>query len=468
MGTEHREAIDWAVSHGLVMATGDAAGTCKHAPFTMSATELPKGAYEKANAVTPLFNLIVDRGSQDIEFIEESLEVVLGADDFTRRCYELWKESLALGGVTPVELGLNRSDYLIDRRDGLPKLVEINTIAASLAGLSMRTGKLHEFLDARFHQGTAVHPPNNAIPGMVDAMAAAVRLYEQHHGAKDCAVLMVVLPDETNTSDQRALEHTLFERHGIKMVFSGLADVAGAPGPSATNGRSGISVDGAEVAVAYFRSGYMPEHYPTEREWEGRRKLELSRAVKCPSMGYHLMGCKKIQQRLAVPGVLERFLQPDEAQQLRDCLVGHYSMTPGERDPAAAAEAIKNPQNYVLKPQREGGGNNLYDEDVRIALQTMAPEELSAYIMMDIIEAGNSQADVMRNGQQIQATILSELGIYSPFLRHHDQILTNEVSAGLLREVLSIVSMLCMVCIECILSGLWCTERGLFAAFQDL
>lgn len=34
------------------------------------------------------------------------------------------------------------------------------------------------------------------------------------------------------------------------------------------------------------------------------------------------------------------------------------------------AEAIRNPGAFVLKPQREGGGNNLYGDDVATALQT--------------------------------------------------------------------------------------------------
>jgi len=34
--------------------------------------------------------------------------------------------------------------------------------------------------------------------------------------------------------------------------------------------------------------------------------MEQSSAVKCPSISYHLVGTKKIQQELAKPSVLER------------------------------------------------------------------------------------------------------------------------------------------------------------------
>lgn len=55
-------------------------------------------------------------------------------------------------------------------------------------------------------------------------------------------------------------------------------------------------------------------------------------------------------------------------------------------DPETAAvvqEAIDEPDRFVLKPQREGGGNNLYGEAARDKLQTK--KGLSAYILMQRI-----------------------------------------------------------------------------------
>jgi glutathione synthase len=38
--------------------------------------------------------------------------------------------------------------------------------------------------------------------------------------------------------------------------------------------------------------------------------IEKSKAVKCPSAAYHLAGLKKVQQELALPGVLEKYGLP--------------------------------------------------------------------------------------------------------------------------------------------------------------
>ena len=172
----------------------------------------------------------------------------------------------------------------------------------------------------------------------------------------------------------------------------------------------------------------------SEFHHKGRESIEMSRAVKSPSMGYHLMGCKKIQQILALPGGLEKFLSEEEAAIVRSTIVGHYSMEKSERDQKAISDAIANPGNYVLKPQREGGGNNIYDEGVKRALESMPEEELAAFIMMDIIQAVPTEADVLRSGELLHTEILSELGIYGVFVRKGETVLTNKATGHLLRS----------------------------------
>jgi glutathione synthase len=112
-----------------------------------------------------------------------------------------------------------------------------------------------------------------------------------------------------------------------------------------------------EVAVVYFRAGYTPNDYHTEKEWIARSKIEKSFAIKCPTIEYHLAGTKKIQQALAKPGVLERFVtEPRHADDLRRCFVGLYPLDSSLDGLKGLELGLKLPENYVLKPQREGGG----------------------------------------------------------------------------------------------------------------
>lgn len=51
-----------------------------------------------------------------------------------------------------------------------------------------------------------------------------------------------------------------------------------------------------------------------------------------------------------------RFIHDKETlERLRSCFAGLYSLTEGEKDVSKTIEnAMKHPENYVLKPQREG------------------------------------------------------------------------------------------------------------------
>jgi glutathione synthase len=158
--------------------------------------------------------------------------------------------------------------------------------------------------------------------------------------------------------------------------------------------------------------------------------LERSKAVKCPSISYHLTGTKKIQQVLAVPGVLEKFtvgMEVGAGTLLRLCFTGLYPVDE-EMD-----RALLNPERYVMKPQREGGGNNLYDDQVKDALLTMTPEERQGYILMDRITPRPQVNWLVRAGQITETQVVSELGVYGVYVSQDTTVHLNSSGGHLLR-----------------------------------
>ena len=200
-----------------------------------------------------------------------------------------------------------------------------------------------------------------------------------------------------------------------------------------------------EVSTVYYRAGYSPAEYTGEEEWRARWQLERSAAIKCPSVLTHLAGCKKVQQVLARPEdslqVLERFLpnwdrdnksndnenassdndsNNKEKKQARHRL--HRTFVPmypldghsaagmqGRRlalDPETAAR-------HVLKPQREGGGNNVYREAIPPFLRGLPEEQWAAYILMEMIEPAAARNVVLRGGRDVsEGGVISELGCF--------------------------------------------------------
>jgi glutathione synthase len=178
--------------------------------------------------------------------------------------------------------------------------------------------------------------------------------------------------------------------------------------------------DTTPVSVVYFRSGYSPTDYPTEIEWDARKLIESSNAIKCPSVAYQLVGTKKIQQTLCVPGVLEKFLTQENADKLRKCFAKQFSLGSMATPEALAAmeEAIAGKgEKWVLKPQREGGGNNFYGQELAsFLLANKNNDVLSGYVLMQRIFPKAQQSVCLKKGKVSIVSSISELGIYGVFL----------------------------------------------------
>jgi hypothetical protein len=157
-------------------------------------------------------------------------------------------------------------------------------------------------------------------------------------------------------------------------------------------------------------------------EWDALERMHRSVAIKCPSLGYHLAGFKKVQQELTLPGVLERFLLPDVGPEVveavRDTFVGMFPP-----DAEAVERALATPLRFVLKPQREGGGNNLWGAEMVAALhegQAKGLDSLGGFVLMEVISAtsstnffgGDARVPTLKQGVvAIEEHAVSELGM---------------------------------------------------------
>ncbi|KJE96528.1 glutathione synthetase [Capsaspora owczarzaki ATCC 30864] len=314
------------------------------------------------------------------------------------------------------------------------KQVEINTIAASFGGLGSITTRMHEYIMSRhnFKSENLALPENVALAKLAEGMAQAWRLYNK----PGAVIMMVVQPGEHNSYDQRWMEHTLWERYHVKMIRQTLTEIY--TYAILDDVEKALWVDAREVAVAYFRAGYSPLDYPTEDEWDGRLLIERSRAIKCPNIGYHLAGTKKVQQALSTHEALAQFISdPEVISDMLSVFMGLYSLSPHENGDAIVKTAIEQPHKFVLKPQREGGGNNLYGEDLQRALTVMTAQQRSAHILMDRITPPKVANYIVRHGLAQRGEIVSELGIYGVFIADDSRIIKNEAAGHLLRSKLA-------------------------------
>ncbi|XP_070037109.1 glutathione synthetase, chloroplastic [Nicotiana tomentosiformis] len=404
-----------------------------HAPVALLPMSFPESQWKQACEVAPIFNELVDRVSQDGEFLQQSLSRTKKVDPFTSRLLEIHSKMLKINKKEEIRLGLHRSDYMLDEQTKLLLQIELNTISSSFSGLGCLVSELHRSLLHQYRERIALNPnkipTNNSVNQFAEALAKAWNEY----GDPRAVVMFVVQAEERNMYDQHWLSASLREKHQVTTTRKTLAEID-AHGELLEDGT--LVVDGEAVAVIYFRAGYAPSDYHAESEWSARLLMEQSRAVKCPSISYHLAGTKKIQQELAKPNVLERFLENKEAiAKLRKCFAGLWSLDESN----TVKDAIERPGLYVMKPQREGGGNNIYGEDVREALLKLQKEGTGsdAFILMQRIFPTVSHSILMREGIPHKEQTISELGIYGTYLRNKTEVLINQQAGYLMRTKVS-------------------------------
>nr|UKF18833.1 glutathione synthetase [Nicotiana benthamiana] len=404
-----------------------------HAPVALLPMSFPESQWSQACEVAPIFNELVDRVSQDGEFLQQSLSRTKKVDPFTSRLLEIHSKMLNINKKEEIRLGLHRSDYMLDEQTKLLLQIELNTISSSFSGLSCLVSELHRSLLHQYRERIALDPSKIPINNSVNQFAEALAKAWNEYADPRAVVMFVVQAEERNMYDQHWLSASLREKHKVITTRKTLAEID-AHGELLEDGT--LVVDGEPVAVIYFRAGYTPSDYHSESEWRARLLMEQSRAVKCPSISYHLAGTKKIQQELAKPNVLERFLEnKDDIAKLRKCFAGLWSLDESN----TVKDAIVRPGLYVMKPQREGGGNNIYGEDVKEALLKLQKEGTGsdAFILMQRIFPTISHSILMREGIPHKEQTISELGIYGTYLRNEKEILINQQSGYLMRTKVS-------------------------------
>jgi glutathione synthase len=155
---------------------------------------------------------------------------------------------------------------------------------------------------------------------------------------------------------------------------------------------------------------------------------------------------KKVQQVLATPesvasapSALRRFVPDDEAaySALWKTFTNIYPLdtTPAGLEARRLATDPEECKKYVMKPQREGGGNNFYRTAIPQRLKEIPEEHWGSYILMELITPPPVVNTILRNGKLEHGGVICELGIYGTCLWNQEtgEVLRNEGAGYLLR-----------------------------------
>ncbi len=417
-----QDSLDFAMMHGLLKY--NLQDRLTHAPFTLTPYPLSKENHQQITKVTEDFQSLMMKVSSNVDFLKEHLEPLKESDGFVRMLLSIFPNELP----QPFRVLISRNDFILhqERKDLLlPKQVEFNTISVSFPFLSSQVNQLHRYL---FKEEQEIQiEGTNPLGKVAEGLAKASIKYDK---TQNPVMLMVVQPGERNVFDQRAIEYLLEEKYQIPTLRMSLEEIF-------ENGKlkeGHLQIHGQTIPLVYFRAGYTPDDYVSSLAIKGRELIEFSSAIKVPDLPMQLAGSKKIQQVLSAPENLQRFVSEEVSEKLRAYFVGLYALANSQEEYQCIEEKIlQDPHRYILKPQREGGGSNLYDEEMLKKLKSMQPSERSAYIVMERINAPTHSSTLVVDSIAEENQCISEVGRYGVCFSEENQILLNEDAGYLVR-----------------------------------
>lgn len=422
-----------AVSEGVLVANGDYG--CKVPPLSLVPARLPIKEYQRAFRLGKIFHRVFAWIAEHPPLLIQILEPATREDGFLARLLAIYKiitsTNKPSSSFRPT-LSFFRADYMLEAASEILKLVEVNTFAVAFNSLARRVQKLHSYIS---RPSVCVCKNSPKLLGIEDELARAHRYYVKNilfssydQKTTTTVILFVVQPGETNIYDQTYPELALWETHGISCVRLTLGDVFRrcCLDPETRTLMLESSGDAAVlISVVYFRAGYAPEDYPSEAEWSAREMMERSNAICCPWIGMHLAGTKRVQQHLTCIPVR---LDPSETDVLQTCLVDQHALDcKDEQTIAALVHAVAHPDCWVIKPQREGGGNLIYGLAVeQLATKALAsllaprcsfspslPEYAQYTLMKRIVALEEKNCMLVRDGELCIVDGIHEYGFFS-------------------------------------------------------
>lgn len=443
------ELTQYGLANGLIMyPEGFKSFEADLAPVTIFPTPFPRSEFEKAKALANPFSTLYGNIVSEKKWLLNIAEELSKFDPgFTGKLYECYKKAKNEGIAQNVSLALTRSDYMFDTITKEIKQVEYNTVSVSFAGLSNKVGLAHKYLNdsglykyGKRYYDEAELPISESPDGLAEGLGEAARYYNNHFAdSKNTIVLFVIQPSERNAFDQRLIEYSLLRKFDVRSKRVELAKFTTRTKVDKESRR--LYLDNDEVSVVYYRSGYSPSEYNNEAAWDARVLAETTMAIKCPSLLVQLSGAKKIQQLLTNPQILDQFypLSSSYRKELESTFCKIYPLDGSDKAQTARKLAFEHPENYVLKPQREGGGNNIYKEAIPGFLNSIPESQWAGYILMELIHPPLEKNVLLRNGKLFSDGIVSELGIYNSLLfdENTGMAIKNTYGGHLLRSKIS-------------------------------
>lgn len=342
---------------------------------------------------------------------------------------------------------------MLDIKVNKMRQVEFNTISSAFAGLTGIIPELHKAVlryaldncnirelnpndEKEKVQSSTIDLilPNNALKRSAEAMIKAFELYNN----ENASILFVIVSNERNICDQNGLIDAIQKvKPSIRFHLKTFEQLESELVLDEKTFNIYLKSSHDEIAIVYYRAGYIPDHYINEKSWLIREQIEQSHAIKCPTVRSQLAGCKIVQEYLTRENVVEKYIDDKTlSANIRSTFASMFTFDNNQTRKQNIDLLREKPHEFVLKPNREGGGNNKYDDEI-VNLITNEEDHLPYYVGMEKIFPPKCTTCLIKpNGKHVlHVECINEIGIFGTMVTNVDtnEEYINEVTGYLVR-----------------------------------
>lgn len=316
-----------------------------------------------------------------------------------------------------------RTDYLLDS-DNIMKQVEINTMSCAFIFWGPVINQIHESFDSE----TIISDSNMQF----------IQFFKHIEKRTEGTVaIMVDVNTSMNTSNyhEKMLIINMFKEKGIKMKHQTFDDIRNFAKftfkgeivtdedikqklemKEAYDEPLEMFYDDEKVFALYYRWFYNLDHYK-EDDFLLRAKLECCSAFSLPSAELQIAGMKLFQVKLTDKNYLLQFINQGELEEIYE----HFGTFKSLSEIKAGDE-----ENYILKSSLEGGGNNIFGNDIL----NYDGDKNSVFLMKKIVSPTCSNTFLDGKARRI----IPEIGIMGWLIGIDCEILYNENAGYICRS----------------------------------
>uniref|UniRef100_A0A183C256 Glutathione synthetase n=1 Tax=Globodera pallida TaxID=36090 RepID=A0A183C256_GLOPA len=422
--------IEWAHNNGLILRASEYKTTsdiAEFAPVSLFPSPFPHQAFDQIVAVHTAMQLLYFRVGNDLEFLLNAYNDVIETDRHIREMVKIVREAHEEGIKQPITLLIMRADYMLnslkdsendnEQQQQLEvKQIEVNTGAILALGIDHRTTELHRQVLKRAGLNTSNSPDNVGDSNLAESLFMAWKAFDN----PKALMVFYVSAFSPYKFDLHQLARKLKRLSNDQMDIEHVSLKDG-PTQLQLGDDFSLLLNGKVVGVIYSCISALGTVLPAEL-LEVRRTIERSTAIKAPSLAHAISSSKKIQQLLAMPGAVERFFpdpaDADKVAAIRETFAELWGLDKNDDATERLIEnAIEHPEKYVLKPNRECGGNNFYDEKLADKLRSLPQNERVSYILMQKLNPTTFKNYFLRPFHEPKlSTVVGELGIYGTLM----------------------------------------------------